>query len=51
MQLIRFSIRIATASQLGNCIEYSNNGEKIKDAAGIRKAVEEAIKIAFPEVP
>ena len=51
MRLIRFSFRIATASGQGNVIEYSNDGEKVKDAEGIRRAVEEALRIAFPEVP
>ena len=49
MKLIRFRFRIATASSQGNIIEYINNGEKVKDAEGIRKAVEEALRIAFPE--
>lgn len=50
MKLVRFSIRIATTSEAGNCIEYANNGERIKDKAGIRRAVDEMLKIAFPEV-
>lgn len=49
MKLIRFGFHIATVSNLGNCIEYKNDGEKIKTPDDIRRAVEEAIKIAFPE--
>lgn len=49
MKLLRFGFRIATATQNGDCIEYSHNGEKVKSPEDIRRVVEEAIKIAFPE--
>ena len=50
MQILRFSIRVATATTRGNCIEYSNNGERVKSPEDIRRIVEELIKIAFPDV-
>jgi hypothetical protein len=49
MRLIRFRFNIATATKNGNCIEYSNDGEKVKNPEDIRRVIEEAIKIAFPE--
>jgi len=50
MNIIRFSIRVATTTPNGNCIEYSNDGSKVKTSDDIRAVVEEMIKIAFPEV-
>ncbi len=51
MQIVRFSIRVATTTAKGNLIEYSNDGEKVKNPEDIRRVVEELIKIAFPDVP
>lgn len=51
MKLIRFALSFATISAHGNTIEYRNDGEKVKSPEDIRRVIEEAIKIAFPEVP
>ena len=50
MDIIRFNLRIATATKNGNCIEYSHGGERcrLKTPDDIRAIVEEMIKIAFP---
>jgi hypothetical protein len=50
MKLVRFHLNFSTVSEKGNCIEYSNYGEKVKTPDDIRRVIEEAIKIAFPEV-
>lgn len=45
MDIIRFNLRIATVTKNGNCIEYSNDGERrlLKTPDDIRAIVEEMI--------